>query len=278
MTELFGNSTIFENPKPVGLLEHLVKAGCGKNGLILDFFSGSSSTAHATMKLNSEDGGQRRHIMVQLPEPCDEKSEPFKAGYMTIADLGKERIRRAAISIQDKLNAKLEKLLPGSDERGTINKRLQQLETGFRVLKIDTSNMADVFYQPDQLTQEGLALQIDNVKNDRHEEDLLFQVLLDWGIDLASPIERDEVRRMKDESKDEGGRMKDEFYRVFWVGGNDLVACFDTGIEEDLVKHMAKRKPLRAVFRDAGYASDSTKINIEQIFKALSPQTELKTL
>lgn len=225
------------------------------------------------MRQNAEDGGTRRHISIQLPEPCDRNSDAFKSGYSSIAEIGKERIRRAGAKIREDLESQLEGKLPGSEEYDSIKQRLDQLDTGFRVLKIDSSNMADVYYQPDQLTQDALALQVDNVKPGRSPEDLLFQVLLDWGVDLASPISKEIVKA----KKDEGGRMKDEF-EVFWVGENDFVACFDTGVTEELVKQLAKREPLRAVFRDASYASDSTKINIEQIFKALSPHTELKTI
>ena len=213
------------------------------------------------MELNAEDGGKRRHIMVQLPEPCDEKSEAFKAGYKTIAEIGKERIRRAGKKIRTELEEKQAKELAGSELHEALKSRLASLDTGFRVLKIDSSNMADVYYQPDELTQDTLALHVD-IKPGRKPEDLLFQVLLDWGVDLALPVTEEKIK----------GR------RVFFVADNALAACFDTGLDEDFVKTLAKRAPLRAVFRDAGYASDAVKINIEQIFKALSPHTELKTL
>lgn len=254
---------LLDYPKPSRLLEGLVKfVASEEDFLVLDFFSGSGTTAHAVMKLNAEDGGNRRHIMVQLPEPCDEKSEASEAGYQTIAEIGKERIRRAGKKIQKELESELEGKLPGSDEHEEIKRRLDSLDTGFRVLKIDSSNMAEVYYQPDQITQEGLDLQVDNVKQGREPVDLLFQVLLDWGVDLGLPITEETIEGKK----------------VFFVAENALAACFDTGLTEDFCKALAKREPLRAVFRDAGYASDSTKINIEQIFKALSPQTELKTL
>lgn len=229
------------------------------------------------MQLNAEDGGTRRHIMVQLPEPCDEKSEAFKAGYKTIAEIGKERIRRAGARLKDELRRMkdeergdelFENSAPRKSKTSSFNihpsylKNPQGLDVGFRVLKIDSSNMADVYYQPDELTQDTLALHVDNLKPDRKPEDLLFQVLLDWGVDLALPIAEEKIE----------GR------RVFFVDDNALAACFDTGLDEDFVKILAKRAPLRAVFRDAGYASDAAKINIEQIFKALSPHTELKTL
>jgi adenine-specific DNA-methyltransferase len=229
--------------------------------VVLDFFSGSATTAHAVMQLNAEDGGKRRHIMVQIPEPCDEKSEAFKAGFKTIAEIGKERIRRAGKKILDDWQAKqassTELLKLESENSGATAP-----DVGFRVLKIDSSNMADVYYQPDELTQDGLMLQVDNLKPGRNSEDLLFQVLLDWGVDLALPITEETILKR----------------RVFFVAENALAACFDTGLAEDFVKELAKRQPLRAVFRDSSYASDAVKINFEQIFKALSPHTELKTL
>lgn len=262
MAEIFGESTLFENPKPVGLLKLLIEGGSSSDSIILDFFSGSATTAHAVMKLNAEDGGNRRHIMVQLPEVCDEKSAAFKAGYSTIAEIGKERIRRAGAKIRAELEAQLEGELPESDKHQEITAKLANLDTGFRVLKVDTSNMADVYYQPDKVTQEGLDLQVENIKADRSAEDLLFQILLDWGVDLALPITQESIADKT----------------VFFVDNNALAACFDTGLDEDFVKTLAKREPLRAVFRDASFASDATRINIEQIFKALSPHTELKSI
>ncbi len=253
---------LFQSPKSIGLVKQLVQMSTMPNDIILDFFSGSATTAHAVMQLNSEDGGKRRHIMVQLPEPCDEKSEAFKAGYATIAEIGKERIRRAGAKIRAELEEKLAKELPGSDEHVSIKSRLASLDTGFRVLKVDSSNMADVYYQPDELKQDDLTLHVDNLKKGRGDEDLLFQVLLDWGVDLALPITEEKIE----------GR------RVFFVGDNDLAACFEMKLDETFVRALAKRKPWHAVFRDASYASDAVKINIDQIFKALSPDTKLKTL
>ncbi|MBB5353825.1 adenine-specific DNA-methyltransferase [Haloferula luteola] len=249
-------------PKPVGQLLRICEIATDESDLILDFFSGTATTAHAVMQMNAEDGGNRRHILVQLPEPCDPKSQAFKSGYQSITDIGKERVRRAGVAIRKDLEAKLAKAKPGSDDHGAIERRLDSLDTGFRVLKIDSSNMAEVYYQPDQLTQDALALQVDNVKKGRKPEDLLFQVLLNWGVDLGLPITEETIEGKK----------------VFFVDDNALAACFDTGLTEGFCKALAKREPLRAVFRDAGYASDATKINIEQIFKTLSPHTELKTL
>lgn len=266
IVDLFSDR-VMDFPKPMGLLRELVEQGAAStDSIILDFFSGSATTAHAVMQLNAEDGGKRRHIMVQLPEPCDEKSEAFKAGYKTIAEIGKERIRRAGKKILSEWQAKQAKEKPAQGDLLTPSSEFpvphSPPDIGFRVLKIDSSNMADVYYQPDELMQDTLALHVDNLKPGRKPEDLLFQVLLDWGVDLALPVTEEKIK----------GR------RVFFVADNALAACFDTGLDEDFVKTLAKRAPLRAVFRDAGYASDAVKINIEQIFKALSPHTELKTL
>ncbi len=256
------NAKVFDSPKPSELICHCLQIAADSDDLILDFFSGSASSAEAVMQLNADDGGNRRHIMVQLPEPCDEKSEAFKAGYPTIAEIGKERIRRAGMKIRNELDKKLAKELAGSEKHTSLKSRLDSLDIGFRVLKIDSSNMADVYYQPDKLTQDGLALQVDNLKPGRNPEDLLFQILLDWGVDLALPITEEIILKR----------------RVFFVADNALAACFDVGLDEDFVKELAKRQPLRAVFRDSGYASDAVKINFEQIFKALSPYTDIKTL
>ncbi len=255
-------------PKPTQLLRFLISrvSQPSSDDIILDFFSGSASTAHAVMQLNAEDGGRRRHIMVQIPEPCDEKSAAYKAGYKTLAEIGKERIRRAGKKIFEDWKAKQGKSIP---EQGDLLNPISMIsinescpDIGFRVIKIDSSNMADVYYQPDEVTQDGLALQVDNLKSNRKPEDLLFQVLLDWGVDLALPITEETILK----------------HRVFFVADNALAACFDTGLDEAFVKELAKRQPLRAVFRDSGYASDAVKINFEQIFKALSPHTDLKTL
>jgi len=180
-----------------------------------------------------------------LPESCGEISEAAKAGFKTIADIGKERIRRAGTKVRD--------------EAGLQGRKL---DIGFRVLKVDTSNMKDVFYKPDTLKKEDLFSYVENIKEDRTSEDLLFQVLLDWGVDLSLPISDEKI----------DGKT------VFFVDENALAACFDSDVTEDLVKKLAARKPLRAVFRDAGFSSDAVKINVEQIFKLLSPGTEVKAI
>jgi len=245
MTNIFGNLTTFENPKPTGLILDTLRAGSASDSIILDFFSGSATTAHAVMQLNAEDGGNRKFIMVQLPEPCDEKSEAFKVGYKTIAEISKERIRRAG-----------KKVFQGECHEDW-NK-----DVGFRVLKIDSSNMADVFYTPDAIAQGDLLTQVDNIKPDRSAEDLLFQVLLDWGVDLSLPIRKETIQ----------GKT------VFFVDENALIACFDKGVSEELVKDLAKHAPLRVVFRDNNFVSDAVKINVDQIFRQMSPGTEVKAI
>jgi adenine-specific DNA-methyltransferase len=197
------------------------------------------------MALNAETGSTRRYVMVQLPEECDEKSEASKSGYKTVAEVGKERIRRTARKIKS--------------ESGITN---PDLDIGFRVLKIDSSNMKEVFYTPDAVSQDLLSDQVNNIREDRTSEDLLFQVLLDWGVDLSLPIAQETI----------AGKT------VYFVDGNALAACFEDGVSEEFVKLLAKREPLRAVFRDSGFARDSMKINVEQIFKLISPSTEVKAI
>lgn len=248
LRSLFEDNVVLQFPKPVALIQKFIEIAATDSDdfLVLDFFSGSSTTAHAVMAFNQSFAARCRFILAQLPEPCDEASPAFRLGYKNVAEIGKDRIRRAGKKLK-------------SDE-GDFE--LSNIDTGFRVLKIDTSNMNDVYYSPDAVKQAQLAFHTDNIKPDRTPEDLLFQVLLDWGVDLALPIEQQQVT----------GKT------VFFVDSNALAACFDTHITEDLVKELAKRKPLRAVFRDSSYDSDSTKINVVQIFKLLSPETEVKSL
>lgn len=232
---------VLNSVKPVELLQRILQLA-GKpdeNSIVLDFFSGSATTAHAVLKQNFEDGGNRRFIGVQIPEPLP-IPEP---GLGSIFEMGLNRVRNYAAELR---------------EQGELAKG----DLGFRVLKIDTSNMKEVYYTPDAVTQEALPGLIDNIRADRGAEDLLFQVLLDWGVDLALPISQQTI----------AGKT------VFFVDGNALAACFETGIDEDFVKQLAAHKPLRVVFRDAGFVSDSVKINVEQVFKLLSPATEIKTL
>ncbi len=259
---------IFPFPKPTKLLAKLFSIATDdskeNDSIILDFFAGSCTTAHSVLDLNKEDGGNRKFIMVQLPEKCDEKSEAYKAGYSTIAEIGKERIRQAGKKITTEYIENAEKRKEDLFDSSSVSSVVPKLDIGFRVLKIDSSNMADVYYTPDAIDQPQIKLFTDNIKPDRTAEDLLFQVLLDWGVDLSLPVTK-EIIADKD---------------VFFVDGNALAACFvkNGGITEDFVKELAKRKPLRVVFRDAGFKDDSVKINVEQIFKLMSPHTEVKTI
>lgn len=244
LKELF-DGRIFDNPKPLQLIYDFVKIGSNDNSIILDFFSGSATTAHAAMQLNAEDGGNRKFIMVQLPEKCDETSEAYKAGFKNICEIGKERIRRAGKKIKEE------------NPLTTTN-----LDTGFRVLKLDSSNMKDVYYKPEETTQTLLDMLEDNIKEDRSPLDLLFQVMLDLGHELSAKIEEKTV----------------EGKQIFAVDDNDIIACFDDDISEKVVTEIAKLKPLYAVFRDSGMASDSAHTNFEQIFAAYSPNTIRKVI
>ena len=243
--ELFHDKKIFSYPKPSLLIKRLLQIGSNKDSIILDFFSGSATAAHAVMQLNAEDGGNRKFIMVQLPEPCDEKSEAFKAGYKNICEIGKERIRRAGRKIKEEF---------GDNAAG--------LDVGFRVLKLDSSNMQDVYYNPQKISQTLLDATIDNVKSDRSPLDLLFQVMLELGVPLSAKIEEHTIN----------GKT------YFAVNGNDVIACFDDNIDNDVITAIAKQQPLYAVFKDKSFASDSVAINNEQLFKTYSPTTIIKVV
>lgn len=239
-------SKIFEYAKPHQLICKCMKiANCDKNALILDFFSGSATTAHAVMQLNSEDGGNRKFIMVQLPEKTEEKSEAFKAGYKNICEIGKERIRRAGKKIK---------------EESPLT--TQDLDTGFRVLKLDSTNMQDIYYSPKDISQADLFSQVDNVKPDRTGEDLLFQVMLELGATLDSKIETTTV----------AGKT------IYNVAEGYLVTCFDPDVTDEVVKAIAQMLPAYAVLRDTSMKDDSTATNFEQIFKTYSPDTVTKIL
>lgn len=243
-----GGIAFSNGKKPVRLIKQLIKwANNTQDAIILDLFAGSGTTAHAALQANAEDGGNRRFILVQLDEAPDPKSEAAKEGYQSIAEITRERIRKAGAS-----------LIAGT-ESPTKN-----LDVGFRSLRIDTSNMADVFYNPDATERKDMHLFVENIKPDRNTDDLLFQVMLDWGVDLTLPIE---VKSFQGKE-------------VFTVDGSALAACFDSqgGIDESFVKEVAKLQPLRAVFRDAGFKDSAVKINVEQIFKLLSPATEVKCI
>lgn len=268
---LLGNG-VFDFPKPTKLIELFVEQATNDQSIILDFFAGSSVTANAVMNLNQKDGGNRKFIMMQLPEPCGEQSEAFKAGYKTIAEISKERIRRAGKKILEEVTT--ESTEEHTDDQGDLfnfssvssvsSVGKKKLDIGFRVLKVDSSNMADVYYTPDAIEQGQLQIFTENIKPDRTPEDLLFQVLLDWGVDLSLPIRKDSIQDKT----------------VFFVNQPpyDLLACFDTGVDENLVKELAQLKPLRVVFRDTGFVSDAVKINVGQIFKQMSPGTEVKSI
>jgi adenine-specific DNA-methyltransferase len=236
---------LFDFPKPVGLLEQLCAQVTSENDLVLDFFAGSSTTADAVNRINSRDGGNRRFVMVQLPEAYDLKSEAANAGYATIAELSKERIRRSGTMVLE------------GDTHAEWNK-----DVGFRVLKIDTTNMTDVLRTPDQVEQVKMFEFTDSVKAGRTGEDLLFQVLLDWGLELGMPIEVEEI----------------DGQQVFVVEVDALIACFADEVSAKVVSAIAERKPMRAVFRDSGFATDADRINAEQIFAERSPATDVKTV
>ncbi|MFT3906799.1 MAG: site-specific DNA-methyltransferase [Steroidobacteraceae bacterium] len=247
---------VFSNPKPVLLMERLISFMTGPNDICLDLFAGSSTLAHASMEISRRDGSNRRFISVQYPEDIGQDSKDAKEAFQfcmkiglkpLISEISKERIRRA-----------------GAVVRGKEGAQGWNRDVGFRVLKIETSNMADVYYSPDALEKGKLGLFVDNIKPDRTAEDLLFQVMLDWGVDLALPIEKKVIQ-----GKD-----------VFFVDGNALAACFDahSGVDEAFVKELATNRALRVVFRDAGFKDSAAKINVEQIFKLLSPSTEVKSI
>lgn len=247
LVALFGGIAVFETPKPVSLIAHFIRVcNDSENGIFLDFFSGTGSTAHAVIKLNAEDGGHRKFIMVQLPEKTDEKSEAYKAGYKNICEIGKERIRRAGRKIKEDAG-----LTAPAD-----------LDIGFRCLRLDSSNMENVYYTPEEISQQDMFSLVDNVKSDRTPEDLLFQVMLDLGVLLSSPIEVKEIAGKK----------------VFNVAEGFLLACFDHDVTEETVKAIAQMKPYYAVFRDSSMANDSVATNFDQIFETYSPETVRKVL
>lgn len=241
--KIFEGKSYFSYPKPVELLRLLVDSISEKDGIYMDFFSGSTTTAHAVMQLNVEDGGHRKFIMVQLPEVCDEKSEAYKAGYKNICEIGKERIRRAAKKIAEENPDKL-------------------FDGGFRVLKLDESNMTDVFYSAGEYDQNMLTQLESNIKPDRTDLDLLFGCLLEWGLPLSMPYTSEQI----------------EGCTVHTYNSGDLIACFDENIPEMVIKEIAKRQPLRAVFRDSSFANSPAKINVGEIFKMLAPDTRVKVL
>ena len=255
------NGSVFTSPKPIKYITRYLQIGMNKNDIILDFFSGSATTAHAVMQLNAEDGGHRKFIMVQLPEETDEKSEAYKAGYKNICEIGKERIRRAGQKIRnEQLGIKNE------SDNSSLQTPNSSLDTGFRVLKCDSSNMKDVYYNPAEYEPSLFSSLEDNIKEDRTPEDLLFQVMLDLGILLSSKIQvRSEKVGMRN-------------YSYFDVEDGYLIACFDKNIDEEVITAIAKQKPYYFVMRDSSMATDSVATNFEQIFAAYSPDTVRKVL
>ena len=243
LQKIFDGKKYFDYPKPVDLLKRCVSLYTKQHDIVLDFFSGSATTAHAVMQLNAEDGGKRKFIMVQLPEICDQKSEACKAGYKNICEIGKERIRRAGKKIVEETGKK-------------------DLDIGFRVLKLDSSNMKDVYYTPEEYNQTDLIDMASNIKDDRTPEDLLYACMLEWGLELSLPHKIQTIAGCT----------------VHIVNDGALVACFDNKISEDAIKQIAGLRPLRMVFRDSCFANDAARINVGEIFKLKSPNTTIKVL
>lgn len=245
LRKLFDGRKCFDYPKAVDLIKAFLASAGGRDAVCLDFFAGSSTTAHAVMQLNAEDGGHRRFIMVQLPEPCGERSEAFRAGYRTVCEIGKERIRRAG----DKIKAD-HSLGAG------------ELDVGFRVFRVDSSNMKDVYYRPEELDQQSLGGLVSNIKDDRTDLDLLYACLLDWGVEIHLPHTSTVLDGCTVHDVDDGA----------------LMACFSPNVPASVVEYMAKRRPRRAVFRDSAFASDDAKINVAERFRSLAPDTKVKVL
>ena len=242
LDDLFG-SQVFEFPKSLEMMKEIIKLCTVEDNLVLDFFSGSATTAHAVMQLNAEDGGNRKFIMVQLPEECDKKSEAYKAGYKNICEIGKERIRRAAKKIHEEHPE-------------------AKFDDGFRVFKIDSSNMKDVYYSANEYSQESIDLFESNIKEDRNDLDLLFGCLLEWGLPLSLPYSSEEIDGCTVHNYNDG----------------DLIACFNDNVPDSVIKEIANKKPLRAVFRDSCFENSPSKINVGEIFKLLSPDTRVKVI
>ena len=238
---IFGDRVIFDTPKPLGLLKFCLELASDKDSIILDFFAGSCSTAHAVMQLNAEDGGNRKYIMVQIDEKCDEKSDAYKQGFETISAIGKERIRLVSEAMR---------------KDGYTG------DLGVRVFKVDDSNMKDVYFSPADMEQNLLTMLESNIKEDRTDLDLLFGCLLEWGLPLSLPYNSEKI----------------EGFTVHNYNDGDLIACFDENIPESVIKAIAKQRPLRAVFRDSSFVNSPAKINVEEIFKLMSPDTTVKVI
>ena len=244
--ELFG-AKVIDFPKPKTLIAYIIQLLCRGNDIMLDFFSGSATTAHAVMQLNAEDGGNRKYIMVQLPEICRENTEAYRAGYKNISEIGKERIRRAGEKIKN----------DNKDKEG-----IDKLDIGFRVLKVDSTNMKDIYYSANEYEQSKLDEFISNIKDDRTDLDLLYGVLLDWGLPISLKHDIEEIDGVTVHTVDQGS----------------LIACFADHVPESVVREIAKRQPLRVVFRDSSFASSPEKINVEEIFKLLAPNTSVRVI
>jgi adenine-specific DNA-methyltransferase len=264
--DILGNAQIFSFPKPIKFLNYLLNVGASeKDSIVLDFFSGSATTAHAVMQLNAEDGGNRKFIMVQLPEKTDEKSEAYKAGYQNICEIGKERIRRAGAKIVETqgIASKKEKEKGASLFDSELKTQNSKLDIGFRVFRLDTSNMQDVYYRPQDYKQEMMdELFANHIKPERTADDLVAQVMLDWGLPLSLPIEQAKI----------AGKT------VYKVDGNALYCCFDDNIDETFARAVSPFAPLRIVFHDHSFASDTAKENVRQLLKQLSSDTEMKVI
>lgn len=293
LVSLFDGVAVFETPKPVSLIAHLISiCNESKDAICLDFFSGTATTAHAVMQLNAKDNGHRKFIMVQLPEPCDEKSEAYKAGYKTICDIGKERIRRAGEKIKQEddcwkcvpLN-RMDGSKPGDDTTAKIVKTIdagdgkppiemvdisKNPDVGFRVFKLDDTNMKDVYYSAEEYSQTNLEDLESNIKEDRTDLDLLFGCLLDWGLPLSMPYRSEKIGNCTVHTYAPG----DAALNV----PDALIACFDNNVPENVIKEIANRKPRRAVFRDSSFASSPEKINVFEIFKLYAPDTDVKVI
>jgi len=245
----------FDNPKPVKLVERIIEHSCDRRSLILDFFSGTSVSAQAIMRLNAEDGGNRKFIMVQLPEACDENTEAYKAGFKNISEIGKERIRRAGEQIRKEIEEENRQTKLGEEPKSVP-------DIGFRVFKIDDTNMKDVYYSAAEYSQETIEGLIDNVKEDRTDLDLLYQVLINWGLPLDLKHEMEEI----------------DGYTIHTVDTDALIACFEPNIPESVMRKIAEKKPLRAVFRDGSFRDSPSKLNIEGIFKTIAPDTKIRVI
>jgi len=293
ITDIF-NGKVFSYPKTVELISFFIDiiSKIDKEAIVLDFFSGSATTAHAVMQLNAKDGGHRKFIMVQLPEPCDEKSEAYKAGYKNICEIGKERIRRAGEKIKQEddcwkcvpLN-RMDGSKPGDDTTAKIVKTIdagdgkppiemvdisKNPDVGFRVFKLDDTNMKDVYYSAEEYSQTNLEELESNIKEDRTDLDLLFGCLLDWGLPLSMPYRSEKIDNCTVHTYAPG----DAALNV----PDALIACFDSNVPENVIKEIAKRKPRRAVFRDSSFASSPEKINVFEIFKLYAPDTDVKVI